>query len=178
MSNILDPSACEVLDKLEKAEEAASAAAGYVGQRLRICIEVGNLLLQKKLALGHGEWLKWFEQSISNSEVALSAAFSYQTARKWMRLSEINDRGILDLDNATSVRQAYMLAGLLPSSESNSSHDEGSTSSNLLVKLRRIETLLQSELTRRPLKDWPQEERKMWSERLKPLLNLYDLIQQ
>lgn len=177
MTTILDPIASKVLETLQSAEEASSQALSYVGHRLRLCIEVGYLLRQKKFESGHGEWLKWFEENVSNTDVAERAAFSYQTARKWMRLSEINENGILDLDNAGSVRQAYILAGLLPASDSNTgTHDDSNAQCNILVKIKRIETLLQSELTRRPLKSWSAQERSVWRDRLKPLANFYEQI--
>jgi len=177
MTEILDPVASDILDKLEQADQAASQAVAYIGQRIRLCIDIGQALRTKKEQLGHGQFMDWFEASIEGSEVAKRMAFSHRTATRWMRLSEHHDAGHLDLESATGVRQAYVATGILPDPDHQPGGGQNANQQpRPLLMLTRTQTMLQSELQRRPLNQWTKEERDTWADRLKPIVFFYQQL--
>ena len=54
--------------------------------------------------VGHGNWLKWLADNCGN--------ISEATAKRWMQLAKRSH--VIDLENCTSLRKAYIDCGILP----------------------------------------------------------------
>lgn len=109
MTPLPEPSPDE-LDRITRliseANSVADSAVDFSGQRLRICIEVGSLLIEWKARFKHGQWMKWAEGHLPGLEA---------TARqRWMALAAKHKSGGLDITTARGLRQAYIMAGLMP----------------------------------------------------------------
>jgi hypothetical protein len=61
-------------------------------------IEAGNLLRECKAGLAHGDWLPW---------LASNFHFSDRTARRWMKIAEAKDSGLLKMDTVSNLAEAY-----------------------------------------------------------------------
>lgn len=62
---------------IREAHDSARMAARFSAER---AIEAGHLLLEAKLAVGHGNWLPWLKQNVGLSE---------RTAQGYMRLARL-----------------------------------------------------------------------------------------
>ncbi len=175
METIIDPSTTAILDKLQEAEESGVLAMAHVGNRIRNCIELGAMLRAKKKEVGHGNFLQWMEANVTNTEVAERAGFSRVTAARYMKLSEAHEAKKLDLENASSVKRAFQLAGILPPSDSEPS-GAGSEQPQLLVKIARVGAMVASEFAKRPIEDLDAQERRVWADRLKPLVDVWEKL--
>lgn len=119
----------------------------------------GRLLTKAKEIAGHGQWLTWLTANCPD--------IGERTAQKYMQLANTNHGA--DLENATTLRQAYIAAGILPEPESKVSEpsapkpDEG-----LLFIQRACQYFNKNDLTK--LNDIG---RNAWRDRLKPLAELY-----
>lgn len=67
---------------------------------LHKAIQIGELLIQQKRALNHGEWIPWIQENLP---------FSDQTARNYIRLylnqNELKSKNVLDLTTAYKALQ-------------------------------------------------------------------------
>lgn len=173
MTTVEDPIVSQVLAKMAEAEQEGATALAHVGRRIRRCIDIGDILSKQKEALGHGQWTRWFDANIANQEVAQRASFTIRTAERYMKLASLEASGLLDLDKASSVRQAFVLAGILPSSGGETNAGDENPQPALLVALKRMETKLNSELTRKPLEEWTTDEKRLWQDRLAPFVDVW-----
>ncbi len=84
------------LDGLAKRIDAAHAAVQTAFQAVaQRAIEAGQLLIQAKSRVPHGEWEAWIAQ---NTAVSLRTARAYmQIARHWMEADEANRQRVADL---------------------------------------------------------------------------------
>lgn len=175
---LVDQTTSEILDKMHAADEAGVRAVECVTDRVKLCVEVGRLLIRKKAEVGHGHFLKWFGEAIACTQVAREMEFSERTARRWMRLAEEFDAGRLKLGEATSLKRVYQLAGVLPEAEEGEGGGSGAGSDEplLLVRLKRMDSMLQSQLVRHPLEKWTAPERQLWRARLQPFAAFYNAL--
>lgn len=88
----------------EEAHGIAADATERAKQAIAKAIECGGLLLRQKASLPHGAWLPWL--------AAHCPQISARTARRYMRLADRTH--VADLDDAKSLRQAYLATGVLP----------------------------------------------------------------
>src|SRR5690554_5121324 len=72
-------------------------------------VECGGLLLRQKESLPHGAWLPWLAEQCPD--------ISARTARRYMRLAERTH--VANLEDASSLRQAYLATGVLPENPRN-----------------------------------------------------------
>jgi hypothetical protein len=61
-------------------------------------VEAGNLLRECKATMVHGEWLPW---------LASNFHFSDRTARRWMKIAEAKESGLLKMDSVSNLAEAY-----------------------------------------------------------------------
>jgi hypothetical protein len=61
-------------------------------------VEAGNLLRECKAGLAHGEWLPWLESNFT---------FADRTARRWMKIGEAEESGLLKMDTVSNLAEAY-----------------------------------------------------------------------
>jgi hypothetical protein len=81
--------------EIRLAHEAALSAAKYSAER---ALEAGNLLLEAKASVGHGQWLAWLEKNVGISE---------RTAQRYMALarSGIKSDTVADLGMASALER-------------------------------------------------------------------------
>lgn len=176
-SGLLDPTTAQILDMMSRAHEVGINAVKCSIQRVLLCVETGDLLRRKKAELGHGHFLDWFDNQIGDTELAVTMDFSIRTARNWMKVSELKEQGLLNLDDAGSVKRLYQLAGVLPDAEEGSGGTADTNDEPMpLVKLKRLHTMLESELARHPIDKWTNDEKRVWRDRLKPFYALYKAL--
>lgn len=148
-----------------KARDAAIAAVKYA---IKKALDVGRLLRTAKGELEHGEFMQWVE----GAELGVS----YDTIGRWMKLAEKAETHGEQIENAQSVRQAYLLAGLLPEPESEGGSRSNGAGNAFLTFLTRSATHLQAQLSQRPLTQWPLEDRRVLRDRLAPLVEIYEQL--
>lgn len=165
---IVSADLAEILDAVREAKGAIAQAAAVIENGLAKVIDAGRKLRAKRELTDHGEWMEWLEVNVLEP-----MEITYETARKWIKLSEFKDTKGAHLDDATSVRQAYLLAGLLPEAES-SSGGGGKDTGNYLVHITRLERAIKGQIAARPIKQWSKQDRVLLKQRLQPLVELFE----
>ena len=87
------------------ARSAADSATYQARAAITAAVECGDLLTRQKASLPHGAWLPWLADHCPD--------ISAETARRYMRLAKRSRE--TDLTDASSLRQAYLATGVLPS---------------------------------------------------------------
>lgn len=137
-----------------------------VQRSLQAVVKAGALLNKAKDELRHGEFMPWVEEHLPE--------ITHATAQRWMKLAQFAETHADRLDEAATVRQAYILAGILPEPESSSgSGDSGAGGDAYLTYLVRSATHISARLSQRPISQWQAEEREVLRARLEPLVNIY-----
>lgn len=151
----------EQLKKLiAEADKTVATTVANAGFRIKLCADIGRGLKHHRQLIGHGGWINWLAENFEG--------LTHETSRKWIKLAEAVDSGKLDLDSAKSIRQAYILAGILPDPDE-SGAGSSSAAPSYLVYLDRFETALRDiDVAKLPASD-----RQKLRERLKPLASLY-----
>lgn len=70
---------------------------------VQLVIETGGLLWDCREKLKHGDWMKWVMENIKH--------LSYETVNRYIRLFELSH--VTDLKDCESLREAYILTGIL-----------------------------------------------------------------
>jgi hypothetical protein len=156
-----------IIESIKQTYSEAQLLAASASEKGREAIlkarECGQHLISAKEAVGHGGWLTWLANP--NHGWNLTA----ETARKWMQLAEVP---IEQLEQALSLRQAYIAAGILPEPhrwEKQSSSLPGPVKWMSLVR----KTIAEFEPYRTKIETIPTNERESMKEQLKPLVELY-----
>lgn len=157
----------KIREAIERAEGSMDVAKGAVQVAIRDRVMAGKLLLIEREKNEYGEWQKWLAHYLPD--------FSYETASRWMKLARFAETRGADLEDAASVRQAYVLAGLLPEPQS-STAPAAEAHESYLTHLVRSATHLSAQLSQRPITDWPLEERRILRDRLAPLVQVYEQL--
>lgn len=152
---------------IKAALDARDETMAHVNHAIEKALDAGRLLRAKKGELEHGEFMAWMETA--------ELGVSYETCRRWMKLAERAELEGDAIETAQSVRQAYMLTGLLPEPESTVG-STGSSGNSFLTFLTRSATHLQAQLSQRPLNAWPLEDRRVLRDRLLPLVEIYEAL--
>lgn len=150
----------EITRLIESANKVGSQAVGFSAERLRICVTVGERLLEWKKQLGHGQW----EQFTSEHWPDLPSA----TRQRWLRLAQAKASGRLNLDSARGLRHAYVLAGILPDTGEGTNAKSTAPVVNYLVHIARLVAALQHV----DLRSLSPQDRSTLRERLQPVLAL------
>lgn len=85
----------------------ADIAQTHINAALEKVIECGQLLKQQKDSLKHGGWIEWLRANCPD--------IHERTAQRYMKLA--NTTHVSFLQDASTVRQAYIAAGIMPEPE-------------------------------------------------------------
>jgi hypothetical protein len=166
---LVPPDVVEIQKAIREAKEAVDVTMAHVEMAVGKVINAGRKLLAMRGQIEHGQWMAWIEENVSSV-----LEVSYHTTRNWMKLAEFAERRGADLDNAQTVRQAYMLAGILPEPES--TEGGNSTQGNYLVHVARLERAIKAQIEARPLEKWSREDRSVLKKRLEPLVAIFEKL--
>ena len=86
--------------KIERIRALSLELAAIGKTALEKASEAGQLLLECKEGLSHGEWLPWLESNFS---------FTDRTARRWIKLAEDIKSGKLKSDTVSNLTEAYRI---------------------------------------------------------------------
>lgn len=150
----------EITKLIEYANNVGSQAVAFSAERLRICVAVGERLLEWKKQLGHGNW----EQFRSDHLRGIADSSS----QRWMRLAQAKASGRLNLDSARGLRHAYVLAGILPDTGEGTNAKSTAATVNYLVHIARLVAALQHI----DLNALSPHDRSTLRERLQPVITL------
>jgi hypothetical protein len=167
------------------AEAAAIAdeAKGFASRAVSKALECGRLLLQQKAALGHGSWLEWVNENLSD--------ISYETLARYMRVAKAalpqpatqagsNLSPVTILENAQTLKQAYVALGILPQPEdkSNQAPDPNKPWVHFTRFIRGFRLWFAKRTDERPIDDWDEDMLRVLGNELQWFVNLHNEIQQ
>ena len=158
----------EIQAAVREAVGAVLQAAAHIEHSITKVIVAGRMLLAKRENCEHGEWMAWLEKNVTEP-----LGVTYATARNWIKLTEYMQTNPARLDDSATVRQAYILAGLLKESEP-SSGGSGKEAGNYLVHISRLESAIRSQIEARPIAKWSREDRAILKQRLAPLVQIFE----
>lgn len=154
----------ELRDAVKDARDLLDQTMAMVQATIRAIIKAGKLLKTARGELQHGEWYQWLEINVPE--------ISRETARRWMRLAEFDTMHGAEIENASTVKQAYQLAGLLPEPESSASNGKTEGSDAYLTHLDRTISKLTECIQQNPLETWPSDRVATLQQRLRKLFDL------
>jgi len=174
----MDKVAAQIIALESDAVRSCENAVKHATETVRARAEVGRLLTEMKAQLGHGNWLAWLTRHLSGLSSSNDPAAIHRLAQKRMELYARIREGIIRIDDAKSVREAYLLADLLPESSRSDASGKALPGCDdpLLVRITRLTGALSSEIQRQPVSEWEPERKQIWRERLEPLATLYEQI--
>lgn len=174
--------ATQIREAYQEANHLAEQAKGYASQAVAKAIECGQLLIHQKASLGHGSWLEWLDQNLPE--------ISESTARRYMRLAKAapslpdasdpasNQSPVTDLENAQTLKHAYIALGILPTPEEKV--DQPPDPNKPWVRFTRFLDGFRLWFNRRmdedPLDTWPDDSRRVLKNELKWFAELYQRL--
>ncbi|MEQ1862776.1 MAG: DUF3102 domain-containing protein [Chthoniobacteraceae bacterium] len=159
----------ELRGAVREALECRDQAMAFVHRSLQAVVRAGALLNKAKGELEHGEFITWVEDNVQE--------ITHATATRWMKLALFAETHGEQLDEAATVRQAYILAGILPEPESSSGGGGAASGGDAyLTYLVRSATHISARLSQKPITDWPAEDRRILRDRLAPLVRIYEQL--
>jgi len=160
----------QINETFRAANQAADDAKASAREAIDKVIQCGQLLISARDQCKANKvgWLYWIEKNL---------AFSRQYAERYMQLAEVCNRGCT-LEEASSLRQAFVLAGILPESHrapgSQSPSGGSSTWISFFTKgTEHIEKLFQKSPN---IRDWPQTTKDIMKEKLRPWMDIYQQL--
>jgi hypothetical protein len=154
----------ELKQLIASANNVGDSAVAFSAERLRVCLQVGERLVEWKLQMPHGKWEEFAETHWPELNRA--------TRARWQQLAIANASGRLKLNDARSLRHAYVLAGILPDTMANSNAKPGNKQSSYLVHIARLVAALQHI----DIEKLSAVDRSTLAERLKPVVNLHNQL--
>ena len=168
MSKLSTVNVGEIRSAVREALALRDETMALVKRSVAAVARAGALLNRAKAAHQHGDFMAWVKANVLE--------ISYETATRWMKLALFAETHPKQLDEAATVRQAYILAGILPEPESNSGGGGTSGGDAYLTYLVRSATHITARLSQRPITEWPVEDRRVLRERLEPLVKIYQQL--
>lgn len=151
----------EVIEHYENAITEAGRAIRSGQEAVKAALLCGHALIKSKALLKHGEWLPWLHRLETIDQA---------TAFKFVRLAKLCHE--INFDQCASVRQAYILAGIIPQPEPKQA--DGTvfelTPKWTLSSLSR----LAPRIDRRVVVTWLDEDKQAVRAQLEPLVRLYE----
>ena len=136
-------------------------------ESIREAICCGAMLAKAKDDCGHGHWLAWLKVHCPD--------ISEDTAYRWMKLS--NSAHVRNIEeNAASLRQAYILAGIIDEGDCHTQRSEGTSKEmveRLALPIGKVRAWFNVRMQRTPIEQWTAEERVATKAQLEPLIELY-----
>jgi hypothetical protein len=157
-----------IQNAVREAQGSIAQAAAAIEFGLAKVVNAGRMLKAARERFEHGEWMSWLKENVLDP-----LEITYQTTRNWIKLAEFAERKGTQLDNSSTVRQAYQLAGILPEAES-SSGSGGKEAGNYLVHISRLERAIRTQVEARPIAKWSREDRMILKQRLQPLVAIFE----
>jgi hypothetical protein len=165
---IVAPDVTEIQEAVRVAVGCLHETAARIEHTITKVIVAGRMLMAKREQVEHGEWMAWIEKNVTEP-----LDVTYATTRNWIKLAEFMEKKEAQLEDAATVRQAYILAGLLKEPES-SSGGSGKDAGNYLVHISRLERAIRSQIDARPIAKWSQQDRAILRQRLAPLVQIFE----
>ena len=172
--------AVQIRDAYREANQLADQAKGFASQAVAKAIECGQLLLQQKASLGHGSWLDWIKLNLPE--------ISHDKAQRYMRLAKAasqlpenhdgNNAHVRYLEDAASVRQAYIAVGILPMppKPGDEPPDPNKPWVEFLRWLDGFRLWFQKRMDADPIETWPENSRRVLKNELKWFAELYQRL--
>ena len=95
--------ATAIRESFTLAKTEAGFAVGRAKEAIRLAVICGEYLEMARTQINHGEWYEWLRVNCPD--------LTAETARKYMRLANRNHD--CDLKAAPTLRQAYLMAGII-----------------------------------------------------------------
>jgi len=158
----------ELQAAVQEALDARDMAAGAIELSLKKALTAGRLLRRERAEKDHGDWGRYLEANVPS--------ISHETARKWMKLAEFAERN--SLETASTIKQAYILAGILPEADPSQGGGKGGggSSGDFLTHLEKAKEAILADLKTRPLEERSPEDKLVLRERLTPFVRLYEAL--
>jgi hypothetical protein len=155
----------QILETYRESNRLADEAKGYASEAVAKAVQCGQLLLQQKAALQHGTWLDWLATNLSE--------INERTARRYMALA--NRTHVTDLNDAASVRQAYLATGIIPPSPKKelTATDPDKPWVRFTRFLDGFRLWFNKRIDSEPLDQWPTESRRVLKNELRWFAELY-----
>lgn len=155
----------QIRQAFAEANRLAGDARTVASEAIAKALECGRLLIQQKESLGHGSWLDWLDANVPE--------ISRWTARRYMSLAK--GAHVPHLNDAASVRQAYLAAGIIPQPEEKAPAPPDPNKP--WVKFTRYLDGFRLWFNRRvdedPLDSWPEDARRVLKNELRWFAELY-----
>lgn len=150
----------EIVEHYETAIAEAGRAIRSGQEAVKAALLCGQALIKSKAILGHGNWMPW---------LANLGSIDQETARKYMFLAKSTH--VLNFDDCASVRQAYILAGIIPQPQERQANGAFEltpkwTLSNLTRFTPRIDHAV--------VMGWQEQDKQAVRAQLEPLVRLYE----
>lgn len=161
MSVINDKQIEELKRKVELAGNSGMSATEFAVDRCRICIDVGNTLLEWKRVLPHG----------SLQDVYKRIGVPQRTANKWMRVAQAVSDKKIQPNELAGLRKLYIMLGIVPSGGKKAqTPDEDNSSSIKPDNHILLANKLHDSLLKLPVSGWTMMQRKTLADILQPIV--------
>jgi hypothetical protein len=155
--------------EISAAYSQAATLAGTAREKARDAVyrayQCGQLLNRQKDGLDHGQWEQWLATNCP--EIAPC------TARRYMKLAKKANESLLG--SATSVRQAYIGAGVIPEGKRKPADTDATTPPILFTHgLDQFRTWYNRRVASEPVDRWPPDSRHLLRNELAWFKRLYD----
>lgn len=159
-----------ILETYRDATRLADEARGVASAAVAKAIECGQLLIRQKETLGHGSWLDWLDANVPE--------ISRWTARRYMALAkgaESNGAHVPHLADATSVRQAYIATGIIPTNPEKEPlpPDPNAPWVRYVRFIDGFRLWFNRRMEEDPLETWPENSRRVLKNDLRWIAELY-----
>lgn len=151
----------EIKDHYTSAVFKAKNAKGQAEEAVKEVILCGQRLALAKSKMPHGKWEKWLAANCSD--------ISQETAQRYMRISKASH--VTDLTKCTGLRQAYVVAGILPEFVPGAQKPAGPITAADLLRFAGFAAKITPESFSGMVLE--EEQRTMLRERLKPAHEAY-----